>query len=59
VDGIVPEPAGGAHWDYDEAAQMLKKELIPILQDLKQIDVDERINQRIERYSKMGFWDEL
>lgn len=58
VDGIVPEPAGGAHWDYDEAANMLKNELIPILQELKQVDVDERINQRIERYSKMGFWDE-
>lgn len=59
VDGIVPEPAGGAHWDYDEAANMLKNELIPILQELKQVDVNERINQRIERYSKMGFWDEL
>jgi acetyl-CoA carboxylase carboxyl transferase subunit alpha len=59
VDGIVPEPAGGAHWDYDEAAQMLKKELIPLLSELKKIDVNQRINQRIERYSKMGFWDEL
>ena len=59
VDGIVPEPAGGAHWDYSEAAQLLKKELIPILQELKKIDAQERINQRIERYSKMGFWDEL
>src|SRR6476660_2996166 len=24
VDGIIPEPAGGAHWDYMEAAQILK-----------------------------------
>jgi len=59
VDGIVPEPAGGAHWDYDEAAQMLKKVLIPLIHELKQIDVNDRINQRIERYSKMGFWDEV
>lgn len=59
VDGIVPEPAGGAHWDYDEAAQFLKKELLPILAELKQIDPEQRIKQRIERYSKMGFWDEL
>ncbi len=59
VDGIVPEPAGGAHWDYDEAAQLLKKELLPILAELKQIDPEQRIKQRIERYSKMGFWDEL
>lgn len=59
VDGIVPEPAGGAHWDYDEAAQLLKKELLPIIAALKQIDPQQRINDRIERYSKMGFWDEL
>lgn len=59
VDGIVPEPAGGAHWDYDEAAQLLKKELLPIMAALKQIDPQQRINDRIERYSKMGFWDEL
>ncbi len=59
VDGIVPEPAGGAHWDYDEAAQLLKKELLPIIAGLKQVDPQQRINDRIERYSKMGFWDEL
>src|SRR5579875_855913 len=28
VDGIIPEPAGGAHWDYDEAAQILKSHLV-------------------------------
>ena len=59
VDGIVPEPAGGAHWDYDEAGQMLKKVLTPLLKELKEVDANERINKRIERYSKMGFWDEL
>src|ERR1700733_5444046 len=25
VDGKIPEPLGGAHWDYDEAASILKK----------------------------------
>ena len=59
IDGIVPEPAGGAHWDYDLAGQLLKKELLPILQQLKSISPEERINSRIERYSKMGFWDGL
>jgi acetyl-CoA carboxylase carboxyl transferase subunit alpha len=59
VDGIVPEPAGGAHWDYDLAGQLLKKELLPLLQQLKALSPEERINSRIERYSKMGFWDEL
>jgi acetyl-CoA carboxylase carboxyl transferase subunit alpha len=37
IDGIIPEPAGGAHWDYDEAATILKKHLVPLLQELKAI----------------------
>ena len=59
VDEIVQEPAGGAHWDYDEAASMLKKQLIPILKELKALTPEERVTNRIDKYSKMGFWDEL
>ncbi len=58
VDGIVPEPLGGAHWDYDEAAALLKEYLIPVLAELKKINPQERISQRIEKFSKMGFWEE-
>ncbi len=59
VDGIVPEPAGGAHWDYNQAAQLLKQALLPVLEELKQVDPEKRIQDRIEKYSKMGFWNEL
>ena len=58
VDGIVPEPWGGAHWDYEEAANNLKKYLLPVIAELKKIPAQERINQRIEKFGKMGFWDE-
>jgi acetyl-CoA carboxylase carboxyl transferase subunit alpha len=33
--------------------------LIPLLKQLKQIDPETRVQQRIEKYGKMGFWDEL
>lgn len=59
VDGIIPEPLGGAHWDYDEAATILKTYLSPVLKELKKIKSDERIKQRIEKFSKMGFWEEV
>ena len=59
IDGIVPEPYGGAHWDYVEAADKLKEFLLPVLAALKTITPEQRMNDRIERYSKMGFWDEL
>lgn len=58
VDEIVPEPAGGAHWDYDDAAEILKEHLIKALNEFKDIDPDERIKNRIEKFGKMGFWDE-
>lgn len=59
IDGIVPEPDGGAHWDYDLAAETLKNYIIPVIQELKQIDPKTRIEQRIEKFSKMGFWEEV
>lgn len=59
VDDIIPEPAGGAHWDYDEAAEILKNFLVPVLKELKDIPAEERVKTRIEKFGKMGFWDEV
>ena len=58
VDGIIREPLGGAHWNYDETAANVKSYIKPILCELEQIDPDVRISQRIEKFNKMGFWDE-
>lgn len=58
VDGIVQEPLGGSHWDYDEAAALLKNYLVPVLAELKTIAPEERVRQRIVKFSKMGFWEE-
>ena len=58
VDDVVPEPLGGAHWNYEEAAQLLKKYLIPAIKELQQIPAQKRVEQRIEKFGKMGFWDE-
>jgi acetyl-CoA carboxylase carboxyl transferase subunit alpha len=59
IDGIIPEPIGGAHWDYDQAAQLLRDFLIPILKEQKQKTPEQRINERIEKFGKMGFWEEV
>ena len=59
IDGIIPEPVGGAHWDYDESAQLLKQHILPELQKLKAIPADERVKQRIVKFEKMGFWEEI
>lgn len=57
IDAIIPEPEGGAHWDYDEAAALLKPYLINSIQELSSLSAAERTRQRIEKFSKMGFWD--
>ena len=59
VDGVIPEPLGGTHWDYDEAANILKQFLIPVIKELKQIPTEQRSTMRIEKFGKMGFWDEV
>lgn len=58
IDGIIPEPVGGSHWDYNESAQILKEYLIPVIKELKQIPPADRVNMRIEKFGKMGFWEE-
>jgi acetyl-CoA carboxylase carboxyl transferase subunit alpha len=59
IDGIIPEPIGGAHWDYDQSAEILKNYLIPVLEELKQKTPDQRVSERIEKFGKMGFWEEV
>jgi acetyl-CoA carboxylase carboxyl transferase subunit alpha len=59
IDGIIPEPVGGAHWDYNESAQILKEYLIPVIKELKQIPAEIRTTNRIEKFGKMGFWEEV
>lgn len=58
VDEIVPEPLGGAHWDYQEAANILKGCIQKALAEFKTKEPAERVNERIDKYCKMGFWEE-
>ena len=58
VDEIVHEPIGGAHWDYKDSADILKSYITKALAELKHKTPQERVNDRIEKYGKMGFWEE-
>jgi len=58
IEGIIPEPVGGAHWDYDESARIVKEFIRPVLEELKQMSPEQRINERIGKFGKMGFWEE-
>jgi len=54
IDGIIPEPAGGAHEDYDEAALLLRRQLLKSLADLEPLSPDEIVAGRYDKFRKMG-----
>jgi len=54
IDDIVKEPLGGAHTDPEKMAKTLKAHIKHELANLLNMDPEERINQRINKYSQMG-----
>jgi acetyl-CoA carboxylase carboxyl transferase subunit alpha len=54
IDGIVPEPDGGAHNDHDEAARLLGTALHDALEELDSMAPDERKRRRRARFRSLG-----
>jgi acetyl-CoA carboxylase carboxyl transferase subunit alpha len=54
VDGIIKEPLGGAHTDVKWMATEVKKAILSNATALETLSSDERIQQRIEKFCKMG-----
>ena len=54
VDGIVKEPLGGAHTAPEAMIETLKNTLLKTLKELSAISVEDRISQRIDKFSAMG-----
>jgi hypothetical protein len=58
IDGILREPLGGAHRDHDGAAAILNEKIIEEVDALCQIPAKVLIQERIERYARMGHFVE-
>jgi acetyl-CoA carboxylase carboxyl transferase subunit alpha len=54
VDGIVPEPLGGAHHEPEVAFANVKAAILENFAQLEHMDPEERIQQRIAKFSQMG-----
>lgn len=59
VDNIVEEPLGGAHTDPQGMAQRLKEHLIETLEELSNIPIDDLLEQRYQRYRRIGEFIEV
>jgi len=54
VDGIVPEPEGGAHTDPDAAATLLKASIVDALDELDGVPGDELRRRRRAKFRALG-----
>ncbi len=58
VDTIVEEPIGGAHENYDDAAQSLKKAILSTLEELDTMSPNEIKEDRYRKYRDIGVFNE-
>lgn len=59
VDGIIPEPLGGAHANKEEIFETVKQRIIAELAGLDKKSAEQRISERIEKFCSMGVTEEI
>ncbi|HCH50664.1 MAG TPA: acetyl-CoA carboxylase carboxyl transferase subunit alpha [Proteus sp.] len=55
IDAIIPEPLGGAHREYQQAAEFLKQQLLIDLAQLKSLSIDELLEDRYQKLMSYGY----
>ncbi|MED7788211.1 MULTISPECIES: acetyl-CoA carboxylase carboxyltransferase subunit alpha [unclassified Francisella] len=58
VDGIIPEPLGGAHRDYESTAANIRKALAIELKELSAMSVEQRNSKRYDKLMSFGRFKE-
>lgn len=58
IEGIIPEPRGGAHRDYETTAAAIKQEMLVQLQELSVMNSDELLEDRYRKFRKIGKFTE-
>jgi acetyl-CoA carboxylase carboxyl transferase subunit alpha len=58
IDGIVPEPTGGAHRNWEEAAENLRGPLRDALWELRSLTPEELVAERYLKFRRIGVFEE-
>ena len=58
IDKIIKEPLGGAHQNREKVFNTVKKEILSTYNDLKKKKIKNLIDDRLERFTKMGVFSE-
>ena len=56
IDGVIPEPVGGAHHDHAAAALSLRASVASQLQELLPLPADQLLQQRYAKFRQYGDW---
>ncbi len=56
IDGIIPEPSGGAHENYDEIAARIKERILMTLPELTADSAEKLLEARHKKYERIGFY---
>jgi len=59
IDKIIKEPLGGAHQNRDKIFITVKKEILSTFQDLKKKKIKNLLDDRLQRFTEMGVFNEL
>lgn len=57
IDSIIPEIKGGAHLNPEKQAEIIDEILLQSLEELQKLTVEELVQQRYEKYKKIGQFD--
>lgn len=55
IDSIIPEPLGGAHRHYQQAAEFVKKQLLADLTELNRYSKEELLEKRYQKLMSYGY----
>ena len=56
IDGIIPEPLGGAHHNREQTFKSVEKIIVKSYKDLKDLTPKKLIEKRMDKYAKMGVY---
>ena len=54
IDGIIPEPLGGAHHDHHAAIDNLRAAVTTQLDELSKLTTEELLTQRYDKFRRVG-----
>jgi len=58
IDGVIPEPLGGAHHDHEQAAKNLGEAVARHLRELADVPMDQLLGRRYDKFRAMGVFAE-